>query len=54
MIRRWYDERVQTWAVDAESEDQAIQVARDGGGSAGTDDWYAEVDRLNPIAATDA
>lgn len=41
-MTRYYVERSETYWVDAESEEEAIQVCKDGGGSGGTVDWWAD------------
>ncbi len=53
---KWFVERTQSWAVEAETEEEALQICRDGGGTAPTDDWYAERGDWwePPMGATDA
>lgn len=41
-MSRYWVERNETWWVDAESEEEAQQICRDGGGLGYTLEWWVE------------
>jgi hypothetical protein len=41
-MTRWYVEHNETWWVEAESDLEAQQLCRDGGGEGHTVEWFAE------------
>ncbi len=48
-LNRWYVEHTQSWTIMAESEEEALQIVRDGGGTGEMSDWYAtEIEAEEP------
>lgn len=45
-MTRFYVERNETWWVDAETELEAQQICRDGGGDGHTVEWWTETGEL--------